>query len=359
MTKASSHNGYLDFLKFVFALGVMGVHTELAGFGFTMLRGGYLGVDFFFLVSGYFTTRLALEMRRRKDVDHQDAIVRYFIKQIKRLYPFYFVSCLYGFLVRSVINSLAATPIEDLSMSFGWAIFDLIPVQIQGICGFNPTQVQWYVGAFFVVSPLLFALVLRYGESFSLTFAPIISTFLIGLLQMKCGGIRSNGVFVDGIVFDGVLRAVGDMFLASTLYSISARFSCTQLKKAGTVVVRLVMLGLGMGMIWMCFVPSSAGYSDAIFIPVIFLYLLLLFSWRKYSAIFDTALVQELQKISVVLFMIHIKTGQCINAFWYEGPLPMKLFLYYACSILIAWGLYYLTSFATVQLRKGMQLLVK
>lgn len=167
-----------------------------------------------------------------------------------------------------------------------------------------------------------------YVKSLSLTVARIISTFRIGLFRMKLEGIQSNGILIDGVVFDGVLRAVGDMFLASTLFSISARFSCTQLRKVETVAVWLVMLGLGVEMIWVWFAQSPVGYSDVLFIPVIFLYLLLLFSWRKCSAIFDTALVRKLQKYQrSTVFIIHIETGQCSNAFWHEGPLPIGLFI--------------------------------
>ena len=54
MKENLKHNGYLDFLKFLFALGIIGVHSNACGFSFRLISSGYLGVEFFFLVSGYY-----------------------------------------------------------------------------------------------------------------------------------------------------------------------------------------------------------------------------------------------------------------------------------------------------------------
>lgn len=47
MSKFYTRNGYIDFLKFIFSLAILGVHTSITGFEKRLVFCGYLGVDFF------------------------------------------------------------------------------------------------------------------------------------------------------------------------------------------------------------------------------------------------------------------------------------------------------------------------
>jgi len=79
---ASSHvGGYLphvDGLRSVAVLGVLFAHFGLKGFD-----GGYLGVDVFFVISGFLITRLIINGRQRGDFK----LSRFYIRRIRRLAP--------------------------------------------------------------------------------------------------------------------------------------------------------------------------------------------------------------------------------------------------------------------------------
>lgn len=335
MTKASSHNGYLDFLKFVFALGVMGVHTYLMGYDFRLVYCGHLGVDFFFMVSGYFTARAAMKARTKKN---PNAPAQYFRHRISGFYPFFFAACLYSFLILQMLQrGTWATIKQDLYNS----IFDFLPFQVEGFPSICVTSVQWYVGTLFVVAPLLYLVLFYMGNSFSIVVAPILGTFLFGLIQMKRGELSSVGIFIGDVFFAGFLRGIADICFGSVLYALSQEWGKAKLTRRGYIVmriVRLILLAISVRLLFM----SNSGYGDFVFVATIFWYLLLLFSFPVNAAFFKKPIFTELGKVSSTLFMVHVKTGQLISYLWPTGKIIPRLIVYYLTSIIVAWGLYHL-----------------
>lgn len=335
MTKASSHNGYLDFLKFLFALGVMGIHTALAGFDFTFIRSGYEGVDFYFMVSGYFTTRQALRSRRKAE---PHAIPRYFARRLMSFYPFYFVAWLYGFILLQIVTRPG---IEGFFCNLWNSVFDVIPLQVVGLPSLCVTSVQWYVGAMFLISPMVYALVFRFGENLTRAFAPILSVMLFGILYLQVGTLGTPG-FNLGFLFDGLPRALGDMLLGGTVYEVSRCLARIRLTHMGMLLlhgVRVVLLA----MVLISCVLETNGYKTFVAVFVTFLYLCLLFAYPVEYALFRCRLFSELGKISMLSFLVHVPTGTLINELLPGWGKEARLVLYYIASLLVAYGLYYLT----------------
>lgn len=73
----SSHIGAIDGLRGIAVLGVLGFHLSV-------LQGGFLGVDLFFVISGYVITRLIL--RQRTNVQ-RFSIFSFWGRRIRRLLP--------------------------------------------------------------------------------------------------------------------------------------------------------------------------------------------------------------------------------------------------------------------------------
>ena len=65
-------------------LAVIGYHAELSGPGGPLLRGGFLGVEVFFVISGYLITSILLnEWRANERID----LVRFYRQRARRLLP--------------------------------------------------------------------------------------------------------------------------------------------------------------------------------------------------------------------------------------------------------------------------------
>lgn len=77
----------IDGLRAISVLGVVAFHFELATAGKIWLRGGYLGVDVFFVISGYLITRILL-----KDLS-LGALPDFYFRRARRLLPALYLVC--------------------------------------------------------------------------------------------------------------------------------------------------------------------------------------------------------------------------------------------------------------------------
>ncbi|MEQ9063833.1 MAG: acyltransferase [Vicingaceae bacterium] len=108
MNRVYFHN--LDVLRFIAFFGVFISHIPLtAEFGFlSFLKGqGRLGVDFFFLISGFLITYLLLKEKNEKG---RLDLVKFYLRRLLRIWPLYFV-----FMI--CIVALTYVFVDDFSLS--------------------------------------------------------------------------------------------------------------------------------------------------------------------------------------------------------------------------------------------------
>lgn len=97
---------------------------------------------------------------------------------------------------------------------------------------------------------------------------------------------------------------------------------------------------------------NSSGYNDLAFILVMFLYLCLLFGHPVRLPEILNTICLELGKISIIVFMVHVKTGELVNYCFTNLTETERFVLYYLISL----GLAYLLYYVTIMLRRTISL---
>ena len=78
----------IDGLRAISVLSVIIYHLNISFLNKTILPGGFLGVDFFFIISGYLITNIILrEVQDKKNFSFKN----FYERRVRRIIPLYFV----------------------------------------------------------------------------------------------------------------------------------------------------------------------------------------------------------------------------------------------------------------------------
>ena len=156
-----SYRPALDGVRAVAVLSVIAYHVG-------WLRGGFLGVDIFFVLSGYLITTLLL---REFDSKGRIALSNFWFRRARRLYPavlLLVVACLLEAVrIQSEAATLAARRADILSTLFYYANWHFIATDqsyFAAFLGASPLRHMWSLAIeeqFYLLWPLLLIVVLR------------------------------------------------------------------------------------------------------------------------------------------------------------------------------------------------------
>lgn len=152
-----ARNGALDGIRTVAIAFVVLYHFHVPGF-----RGGFIGVNVFFVLSGYLITTLLLHERARSG---RIRLPAFWLRRLLRLYPALLVMVLAGVLLWQVVDGGGATldpsASAELVLSYTGNLARAYAHVSQGI--FSPTWSLSMEEQFYLVWPPILALVILVG----------------------------------------------------------------------------------------------------------------------------------------------------------------------------------------------------
>jgi peptidoglycan/LPS O-acetylase OafA/YrhL len=159
---APAYRPDIDGLRAIAVIAVIFFHNGIPGFD-----GGYVGVDVFFVISGYLITQL-LEESRDESARHQ--LATFYVRRLRRILPALLATCLVTAIVAvalftpdelvSVGKSLAATPVL-LSNVATWTRGDYFAPGVRQL----PLSHLWSISVeeqFYLIYPLLLIAITRH-----------------------------------------------------------------------------------------------------------------------------------------------------------------------------------------------------
>jgi peptidoglycan/LPS O-acetylase OafA/YrhL len=212
----------LDVLRAIAILLVIGRHLELprpgGPVGFlanAWFRIGWLGVDLFFVLSGFLIGGLLIsEFRKHRTID----VPRFLIRRGLKIYPPYFVFIAYLIGVPT-IRALAAGEAGDVLAS-GWAQYWPNLLFLQNYVGANPAGHTWSLAVeehFYLLLPLPLLWLLTRGRTRDLHFA------CLAAVPLALLGLRALSVFREDEF--AIRMAATHLRLDALLFGVGVRIT--------------------------------------------------------------------------------------------------------------------------------------
>lgn len=231
--------GEIDFWKFTFAILIVTLHSAyLPGAGEdTYFRGGSIGVEFFFVVSGFFMAKNAEKVDGYQSL--ADETWRFLLKRVKTFFPYMCMSCVaaliaktlfyHGGLLKLIKNGVAGLSEVLLlkATGFGDTFFN------------NPT---WYLSAMVCSMAVLYPLILKYRKIFTRIACPLLAFFLLGYLQQTYGQFRNPDLW-DGLFRKGTIRGFAEIAFGVVCYEICSWISTYDFTKLSKLLFTVAEYG--------------------------------------------------------------------------------------------------------------------
>ena len=208
----------IELWRFFFCMAVLGLHIG-GTFEIPFFTGGYLGVEFFFLLSGYGIG--VYYQKHIRDTAWSKKLYElglYIGRRLKQLYPLYFAALIFMIIVRLLDGEWKAAEVVT-HLKNGWAEFLLMQ------CGPLGNEVlisaDWYVASVFWGGIIVLLLLIMTDKIGGLFLCPVIGIGIYGYYFKLIGKI--DVIFSYHALLRGIAGICLGVFLCFLISSIDAR----------------------------------------------------------------------------------------------------------------------------------------
>lgn len=260
MSKTKRINGNIEVLRYIFTFVIALMHFWGNYFDNPwFLNGGYLGVEFFFITSGFF---LAVTMDRR-DI----GAFRFTFRKWFSMFWIYELSIFSMIAVQTITDGELITRLIS-------SVPDMLGIQMSGMFYPAVNGILWYISAMLISGFLISYIYKRHKKLFIQFIAPLVIISGYAFIYSKCGDL-------DGIVQDvsviplGLIRAAAGMSLGTIVHYIYTRLKEDGFfEKSGRKLTLslLELAALGLFLVCMVLKPHSPhDFKCLICFPIIFI----------------------------------------------------------------------------------------
>lgn len=228
--RKSSRDYTVELWRFIFCIVVLGFHFFIKT-KYSFFRAGYLGVEFFFVLSGYGIYSYYIKQMKGKALPERlYQYGRYIGMRLIRLYPLYLISLLCMLVFRAISGGWDFAKVVS-HIKMGWAEF--LMLQCGPLGNAVLISAHWYVAAFFWGSVILLLVLMLTGRVGGYVICPVASVLIYRYYFQLIGKI-------DVIYsYHAVIRAVAGLalgvFIGFTAQIVWDKvFSCQRQEKTET-----------------------------------------------------------------------------------------------------------------------------
>lgn len=340
----STRNGNIEMLRFFMCIMVVLFHADISVYNVKIGGGGFLAVDFFFMITGYFLAQ------KLKPVEGNYVSQQSFLeicneswidlkKRIEAVYPVFILS----FLVSAFLEVIG----NDQSLIHDILLLTLSPFTCLFLISFGyPTVghmlVSWYLSSLFFARWLLYPLVKIHYDVYVKYIAPVLCILLIGTYASYFGTLDVTSAEI-GFIRGGCLRALTMISMGMVMCELSYKlqeicFTITGIRFLTVIEVIMWIIVFAS----MLFLPDSLSQNWELLILFMMIMALIVTLCRKsrlYGRL-NYGVVMFLGRLSKTWFLNHLAWLH----FWPSITMRIGIELSYAQNVISAFLFSFFTS---------------
>ena len=241
-------NGRVEFLRFIFALGILFFHIHkrfavdgnisIGIKGIYFFNHGYIGVEFFFLVSGYLLAASAFAKRAVSTELIGTETAQMMWKKIKNVFPYH----LFAIILTIIVNAYFLE--NTVKGRISYVVDSWASVFFLQVFGFDSTWVNkltWYLDVWLMVTFIFWYFLRRHYEAFVKIICPLLALFVLGYMAHEYNSLAGIDGWT-GHFYKCFLRGMSEMALGCSAYSLTRQLNKIEFTKAGKTILAIVEL---------------------------------------------------------------------------------------------------------------------
>lgn len=292
------HNGIISFWKFCFCLMIIIYHARLFAdkSDYILLPLGSIGVEFFFIVSGYLMTKKILN--NESDITNLGKETWIFIfNKVKSLFPYIICGGLLSLIILNIYKDMNIY--KNIS-----SIWDLLLLIMTGIKGTQINAPVWYLSSMLICMFILYPMIRKFKRNFIYLVLPLIILLGSGIINQNATNFRNPNEWL-GFTYLGNIRALIELSIGAIIYIFYEKIKKVNFTNIGKISITIIeILGFLSPFIVSQFIDSKK--YDFIIILILSISILLAFTEKtlEYS-ILSNKFSYWLEKISLPLYIFN------------------------------------------------------
>lgn len=296
------HNGIISVWKFLFALVIAFFHgSQFYGDQRNpFFYGGYIAVEFFFIVSGFYFAKAVLKEEYKKETIGTDTI-NFMKKKLKSLFPYILIA----YIIAIVFRTKYGSPLELNQIAN--SIWNLLLLREVGFRSILLLPQLWYLTAMLASMFILYPIVKKYKENFILIISPIIIVLGLGYLSYNWLSLDHAYQIWNGFTRTGMLRGMIEINIGMVICVINQRMKNVEYTLLGKIVITILGESLLLIVLVIVNYLDAPKYYDYIMLFFITIAILILVSGKTLEyEILSQKPFYYLEKLSLPIFINHV-----------------------------------------------------
>lgn len=296
--------------------------------------GGYLAVDFFFILSGYLLCRHYKKTDLLEGKSPFCKTIRYIKERYIRLFPQYLSVLLISVILTVQIVEIKWSSENVFAFLLKFFMLDCFAPGVQ----ISIMPQGWYCSSLLIASALMYYLYSKNEKIFKKIFAPSFSIGIYLVFLLKYGHLNLYTQY-GYIVTIGTFRAIAGLCLGSLLENFLGDRTIWPIK--GKIINWSIFLAATVYLLYALLWDNGYDKGDLLVLLFFVIVLLYLLGDTDVSAFFSTPFFEKLGEMSYTMFLIHYTIAVFFSHFGWGRSYDWKivsilyLLLVFMCSKIV------------------------